>query len=514
MNLRQTLLAAAVLAALSSPALAFGAGAAIERAQAALQARPALVLAAPGERFLARDAIVDADGSEHVRFERSHAGLPVIGGDFVLHQRAGKAPSASLSLRAALAPDLRAELDAVDALLVAEAAFGATPEGAPQIDRVIYARGQARARLAWRVRVQGGESDQTFVVAAQDGRVLDRWSNRETAAATGTGRTLYSGNVSVGTNSISGGYELRDRSRGNGYTVNAATGRTSGQIFKDADNTWGNNAVSDTASAAADAHYGVATTWDYYQQVHGRGGIANDGKGASSRVHYGRKFANAFWNDGCFCMTYGDGDGIVVGPLVALDIAGHEMSHGVMSRTANLIYSGESGGLNEANSDIMGTMVEFRANGTIDTPDYLIGEEIIIANVSGSPDQQALRYMFDPDRDGLSPNCWSADVANMDVHYSSGPANRFYYLLAEGSGARTYSGVDHAAPTCNGGSVAGIGRSKAEKIWYRAVTVYMVSDTDYAGARAATLAAASDLYGGASAERNAVDAAWAAVSVN
>jgi Zn-dependent metalloprotease len=364
------------------------------------------------------------------------------------------------------------------------------------------------------VQLQGGESDETLLVSAQDGRVLDRWSNRETAAATGTGRTLYSGNVSIGTNSIRNGFELRDKSRGNGYTMNAATGRTSGQIFKDADNSWGNNSVSDPATAAADAHFGVAATWDYYKLVHGRSGIGNDGQGASSRVHYGRKFANAFWSDGCFCMTYGDGDGVVVGPMVALDIAGHEMSHGVMSRTANLIYSGESGGLNEANSDIMGTMVEFRANGTIDTPDYLIGEEIFVANTSGSPDQAALRYMFDPSRDGLSPNCWSAAIGDLDVHYSSGPANRFYYLLAEGSGAHTYSGVNHSAPTCNGAPVAGIGRSKAEKIWYRAVTVYMVSDTDYAGARAATLAAAGDLYGSASAERSAVAAAWAAVSVD
>jgi Zn-dependent metalloprotease len=409
---------------------------------------------------------------------------------------------------------MRAGFDYSDAILVAGAAFGASIDGLPQVDRVVYARGPARARLAWRVRLQGGELDETLVVAAQDGRVLDRWSNRESAAATGTGKTLYSGNVSIGTNSITGGFELRDKGRGNGYTINAATGRTSGQIFKDADNAWGNNAVSDAASTAADAHFGVAATWDYYKQVHGRSGINNDGKGASSRVHYGRKFANAFWNDTCFCMTYGDGDGVVVGPLVALDIAGHEMSHGVMSRTAGLIYSGESGGLNEANSDIMGTMVEFRANSTIDTPDYMIGEEIFIANVSGSANQQALRYMFDPDRDGLSPNCWSAAVAGMDVHYSSGPANRFYYLLAEGSGAHAYSGVDHQAPTCNGGSLAGIGRAKAEKIWYRAVTVYMVSDTDYAGARAATLAAATDLYGGASAEYTAVAAAWAAVSVN
>jgi Zn-dependent metalloprotease len=515
MNRRQQLLVAAVAAGLSCPAMADRPALAIERAQAAVHAHPSLALAAPGETFHARNAIVDADGSEHVRFDRTHAGLPVIGGDFVLHQRAGQAPTASLALRAALSPDMRAGIDAADAMLIAGAAFGAEVDALPLVDRVVYARGPARARLAWRVRLRGGESDETLLVAAQDGRLLDRWSNRESAAASGSGKTLYSGNVGLDTNKIArGGYELRDPTRGGGYTVNAATGRTSGQIFKDADNNWGNNAASDTASAAADAHFGVAATWDYYKQVHGRSGIANDGKGASSRVHYGRKYGNAFWNDGCFCMTYGDGDGVVIGPLVTLDITGHEMSHGVMSRTAQLVYSGESGGLNEANSDIMGTMVEFRVNGTIDTPDYMIGEEMFIRNVAGSANQAAIRYMFDPQLDGVSKNCWFAGIGDIDVHESSGVANHFYYLLAEGTAARSYSGVAHTPTTCNGSTMAGIGRAKAERIWYRAVTVYMVSTTDYAGARVATLAAATDLYGDASPESNAVAAAWDAVSVD
>uniref|UniRef100_UPI0013D3529C M4 family metallopeptidase n=3 Tax=Pseudomonadota TaxID=1224 RepID=UPI0013D3529C len=79
---------------------------------------------------------------------------------------------------------------------------------------------------------------------------------------------------------------------------------------------------------------------------------------AYNRVHYSRNYNNAYWSDACFCMTYGDGDGTTLRPLVALDVAGHEMTHGVTSRTANLTYSGESGGLNEATSDIFGTMVE------------------------------------------------------------------------------------------------------------------------------------------------------------
>jgi Zn-dependent metalloprotease len=150
----------------------------------------------------------------------------------------------------------------------------------------------------------------------------------------------------------------------------------------------------------------------------------------------------------------------------------------------------------------------------VDTPDYLIGEEIYIANVSGSANQVALRYMFNPGLDGVSASCYSGSVGSLDVHYSSGVANHFYYLLSEGTTDKTFSGVLHHSPVCSGGSLAGIGRTKAEKIWFRALTVYFTSGTDYAGARAATLAAATDLYGGASAEYNAVAATWSAVSVN
>jgi Zn-dependent metalloprotease len=96
------------------------------------------------------------------------------------------------------------------------------------------------------------------------------------------------------------------------------------------------------------------------------------------------------------------------------------------------------------------------------------------------------------------------------VHYSSGVANHFFYLLAEGSNPAG----GPASPTCDGSSHGGIGRLKAGKIWYRALTVYMTSSTHYAGARAATLSAASDLYGAGSPEVSAVAAAWSAVSVN
>ena len=522
MSLTPKLLSFAVMLALGGTAAAANTNSpAVGRALGLIQTHGSAVRASAGDQFVARDVIVDANGTEHVRFDRTYHGLAVIGGDFVVHSRNGQLLSASQTQRAPLNLGTRADLRSSDAIVAAGSKFGSHFTGTPSSELVVYARGSSPV-LAFKVGMHNDDADMTYIVSAKDGKVLDSWSNRETSAVNGTGKTLYSGNVALATNSIFGGFEMRDPTRGYGYTINAHTGPTSGQIFKDSDNTWGNNTNSDLASGAADAHFGVSKTWDYYKFVQGRNGIANDGKGAYSRVHYGAHYVNAYWSDGCFCMTYGDGDGVTYGPLVSLDVAGHEMSHGVTSRTSNLTYSGESGGLNEANSDIMGTMVEFYANNAVDTPDYLIGENIYIANIPGSANQVALRYMFSPNKDTRSSDCWYSGVGSLDVHYSSGVANHFYYILAEGTAAKTYSGVVHSSPTCNvsdtthatgSATLAGIGRAHAEKIWFRGMTVYMTSNTNYAGARAATLAAATDLYGGASADYNAVAAAWSAVSV-
>ena len=515
MQMRQKALGLAVFAALGAgDAAAVGHSAMFERALLQVGGHADAARLSRDDRFVERDAIVDRDGTEHVRLDRSYRGLPVIGGDIVVHSRAGRYRGMSLEQRAPLSLSMTPVLGAREATVVAGTDFGPGFTAAPEHTLVVYARGRAPARLAWQVRLQDADADMSYFVDARNGALLDRWSNRETLAAAGSARTLYSGQVAFATNSVAGGYEMRDPGRGNTYTIDGSNSRTSGQVYKDSDNAWGNSATTDPATVAADAQYGAAMTWDYYRTIHGRTGIANNGKGAYSRVHYGRAYRNAFWSDGCFCMTYGDGDGVVIGPMVSLDIAGHEMSHGVDARTANLVYSGESGGLNEANSDILGTMVEFYANSAQDTPDYMIGEKIVKANVQGSASQAALRFMFNPMIDGHSPNCYVTTIGNLDVHNSSGVANHFYYLLAEGSAPKTYSGVNHASPTCNASTLAGIGRAKAQKIWYRALTVYFTSTTDYAGARVATINAARDLYGAASIEASAVAAAWSAVSVH
>ena len=486
------------------------------RARAHIVDFPGRSFHAPGHSYTLRDAIVDAAGAEHVRFDRQYRGLRVIGGDLVVHTESrGSLRAITHTLRRAIDVPARASIPAADAITAALAAHPGEARGAPP-ELLVYARGD-RVVLAYDVRIDSIQADDTpsekhAIVDALTGEVLEAWDDIHTAPATGTGNTLHSGDVPLVTNSGTGGFSMVDPTRGNNTTRDMRNRQFGqGTVFSDADNNWGNNTNSDRATAGADAHYGVSVTWDYFKNVHGRNGIRNDGLGAASRVHYGRNYANAFWSDSCFCMTYGDGNGTSIKPLTSLDVAGHEMTHGVTSRTAGLIYSGESGGLNEATSDIFGTMVEYYAGNTSDPGDYLIGEKLFANGTS------VIRNMIRPSSDGVSADCWYPGVGNIDVHYSSGVANHFFYLLAEG----TTGGVP--SPTCvtgnqriatGNGTLVGIGRAKAERIWYAALTQFMTSSTNYAQARAATLNAANSLYGSGSAEGAAVAAAWSAVLVN
>lgn len=542
MNVQMSLLSLAIVSglAISAPAEAAGnqKSAAIARANA-LIAGPAAaaVRRASADSFVVRDVVVDANGTEHVRYQRNYQGLPVIGGDFVVQSRNGKVGKVSQTLKTAARPGLAGRISADQAIVEAGARFGSTFIGAPSSRKVVYAL-NASPVLAYEVVFNGVKADQTptemhYFVDASTGKVLNQWDEIHTArpgpggtactgtAATGTGASLMVGSVVLNTTKCSAtSYEMRDSTRGGGYVTNMAM-KTSGMgtVFSDSDNAWGNGLTSNSQTVAADAHFGIAETWDYFKNVHGRNGIANDGKGAFSRVHYGRNYGNAFWSDACFCMTFGDGDnGASIYPLVSIDVAGHEMSHGVTSRTADLVYSNESGGLNEATSDIFGAMVEYYANTAADPADYVIGEELFPNNANMS---NAIRWMFKPSLDNVSYDCYAPGIGSDDVHFTSGPANRFFYLLAEGAvvpagfGAGTWANLSASSLVCNGNTaLAGIGRDAAGKIWYRALTVYMTSGTDYAGARAATLSAATDLYGGGSAQYNAVAAAWSAVSVN
>ncbi|MBD0425173.1 M4 family metallopeptidase [Streptomyces sp. TRM S81-3] len=503
---------------------------ALADASAALAEHATRLGLTPAQDTKVRDVVTDEDGTRHIRYDRTYRGLPVLGGDFVVHLSPGgdyrgadRATTRPLSL-----PSVTPKLPAPKAAGLAADALRAANPG--ELLKRLTAKPQlvvdalhGTPKLAWRTDAValdslGNPVARTVLTDARTGARIDAWDRIESAS--GDGRSLYGGTVPLETTQSGPAYQLKDPTRGGTYTGDAANGtdlcllgiclsRAPSTVFTDADNHWGTGAESDRATAAVDAQYGTDVTWDYYEDVHGRSGIAGDGKGSYNRVHYGTRYNNAFWDDSCFCMTYGDGDGTTFGPLVSLDVAAHEMTHGVTSATAALTYSGESGGLNEATSDIFGTLVEWYAGNSADTGDYLIGEKVVRSGFG----RGALRYMDRPSRDGASADCWSSAVGKLDVHYSSGVANHFAYLLAEGSGAKTVGAVHYDSPTCDGSSVSGIGRDKLGRIWYRALTVYMTSSTDYAGARAATLKAAGDLYGTGSTEHAAVAAAWSAVNV-
>ncbi|MCX4996024.1 M4 family metallopeptidase [Streptomyces longwoodensis] len=466
------------------------------------------------EALVVRDVVKDADGTVHTRYERTYAGLPVLGGDLVVDTaKSGgtrgvvKATRATVKV-ASLTPAVSADQARKQALRLAADA-GADHAAADRAPRKVVWAANGTPVLAYETVVGGLQEDGTpnelhVVTDATTGKKLYEYQGIET----GTGNTMYSGTVTLGTSQSGSTYTLTDTARGNHKTYNLNRGTSgTGTLFSGPDDVWGNGSASNAETAGADAHYGAALTWDYYKNVHGRSGIRGDGVGAYSRVHYGNNYVNAFWSDSCFCMTYGDGSGNTH-PLTAIDVAGHEMTHGVTSNTAGLNYSGESGGLNEATSDIFGTSVEFYANNASDVGDYLIGEEIDI-NGNGTP----LRYMDKPSKDGASKDSWYSGIGSVDVHYSSGPANHFFYLLSEGSGAKVINGVSYNSPTSDGLPVTGIGRAKAEKIWFRALSTKFTSTTNYAGARTGTLAAAGELYGTSSAEYKAVQDAWAAVAV-
>ncbi|MER6477775.1 M4 family metallopeptidase [Streptomyces filamentosus] len=474
----------------------------------------------PDERLVAKDVLIDADGSRHVRYDRTYGGLPVIGGDLVVHlSENGTITGSDLAHQGAIrvagtTPKLTAADASAAAVKHARHVKKAKTGSKDGSTLVVYAVGKFPV-LAYRSTVTGeGEagpaSRQTVIVDATSGAPLDQYELHQNV--TGTGNGVNVGQVSIETTQTTGGYTLTDAAHGgtivyDSYNSPQSNPKQNARTFSRTTNSWGTGTTSSRESAAVDASYGLAKTWDYFKDSFNRSGIRNDGRGAPAYVHVDTGLLNAFYDDDCFCMFFGDGSSQNGNtPVTTLDVAAHEMSHGVTAATAGLNYSGESGGLNEATSDIFGTMVEFYAANAGDPGDYYIGEKL---NMSGG----YMRRMDNPAADGNSLSCWTSGAGSVDVHYSSGIGNHFFYLAAEGTGAKTVGGRSHNGTTCNNDTFSGIGKDKAAAVWYRALSTYMTSTTNYAGARTATLQAAADLYGTGSQERYLVSKAWAAVGV-
>ncbi|MFB4303708.1 M4 family metallopeptidase [Actinomadura sp. NTSP31] len=496
---------------------------AVKNATKALDAHGKRAHRASGQKFKVRTVAVSRDGAADVRFDRTYKGLPVYGGDLIVHLKPNGSYEA-LETASATSGAIRTTpaVSSRNAADLARRQLKGTVSAVSAPTLAIRMEGRS-ATLVWETVVSGVKADQTpsrlhIMVDARKGKVVQSSDEIDTIApagtraaapaapatalTTGTGHGIYVGTVNIDLTQSGSTWQMKDPSHGNGYTTNLnhATSGT-GTIFSNSTGTFGTGSNSDPASAGVDAHYGAAMTYDYYKNVQGRSGIFGDGRGVPSRTHYGNAYVNAFW-DGTQ-MTYGDGQGNAR-PLVELDVAGHEMSHGVSGALTGWEENGETGGMNEGTSDIFGTMVEFYANNPNDKPDYTMGELI---NING--DNQPLRWMYHPSLDGNSPDCYSSSNGSLDPHYSLGPLAHWFFLAAVGSGDHGYGN----SPTCNNSTVTGIGNDKAGKIWYKALASYANSNENYARARTDSLKAAADLYGTHCTEYNTVNAAWAAVSV-
>ncbi|GAB3231723.1 hypothetical protein GCM10027346_18400 [Hymenobacter seoulensis] len=502
------------------------------------------------DQMLRATTEIDNAGFVHEKYQQYFKGIKVEHATYSVHARKGNVESISGQFEKIKGINTTPSLDASAALQRALAFVGAKkymwedareeaglkqqqnnpnatfkPQGELVIVRKGYTRDAAslgKPTLAWKFNVyaQAPLSRAFIYVDAQSGEVVLQDNIIKHAAATATFATAYSGTRSLANGTATGGYNLREVTRGLGIeTYNARKGNsyTAAVDFIDADNNWTaaeyNNANFD--NVAGDAHFGAQATYDYWKAVHNRNSYDNAGAKIKSYVHFddtpgdGVGYENAYWNGSV--MTYGDGASTFK-PLASMDVCGHEIGHAVCEKTANLTYQNESGAMNEGFSDIWGACVEARAVSTFGLTGkstFLIGEEVMKAG-------GALRSMSNPNQYGQpdtykgtywKPTTTSPTQANDygGVHTNSGVLNFWFYLLSQGGSGTNDIGSAY--------SVAGVGIDAASKIAYRTESVYLTASSTFANARTAAISAATDLYGAGSAQVTAVTNAWYAVGV-
>lgn len=514
------------------------------------------------DSWVSHSATRDELGLTHVRLNRQHNGLPVFGEQVVGHLDAeGKVTSVN-GLVGEIPEGLgrgAPAITAADAARRIERAFGIPAGSIPpsEMIRNITRGNDGKYRDAWQIQdIFANASGKRInsLLDAETGEVLNTWESRhgivderamerakqavEAAGgpraqpldardteATGEGNdtSLYSGKVEVGGTDLGGGRQsMLDTTRGQGIETNDAQGRTRDNPapvqLVDNNGAWGEASDPRGHRTAVDAQFGAQMTSDFLRDLLGRDSLDGRGEKLLSTVNVrledanGNLAPNAFWNGEQ--MTYGIGDGVTFSDLTTVDIAGHEIAHGLTERTAGLIYRNESGGLNESISDIIGAGVEWYAsqrNANVEF-NWKVGEDAFTPGLEGD----ALRFMDDPTRDGYSIDHFSQmgryrkddgigqpESDNGGVHGSSGIMNNAFFLLTEGGTNRT-SGQ---------GVAEGIGMESSLKIFSRALQFYMVPNSTFAQAREATLLATNDLFGAGSPEAAKLKQAWSAVGV-
>ncbi len=467
-------------------------------------------------------------GRLHERLNQTYQGLPVFGGQVVL-QRSGRSivsvsgqlyEGLSLPVTASLTPD-----DAVDRARASGRSSG-TATTPPILG--ILARDNAEAVLVYKVRLLRGLAGHVFYINANTGAVERAYSDVQTQGVIGSGTGVLGDVKKMSVFSSAGTFLTNDRLRpapnltfdfhGSFARLDSFDGTTffASDFATDSDNVWVDGAV-------VDAHVYQGWTYDYFFKRFGRRGLDDRNIDISGIVHplarsdaalYPPEIRDTFINNAGYypdfnIIVYGDGDGRVFDYLAGgIDVVSHELSHGVTNFSSQLEYIDESGALNEAFSDIMAASIEFfyQPVGTgLLRADWVIGEDVFrlfpgfIRSMNnpiagGQPDHYSLRLFI------------GQEIDNGGVHFNSGIANHAFYLAVAG-GTNRVSRI----------TVTGIGFNniqRMEQIFYRAFVFYLGPNARFTNARAATLQAATDLYGAASNDRAQLAQAWTAVGVN
>jgi vibriolysin len=419
-----------------------------------------------GDDLVFRKSSVDSQGHQHLRFQQTLNGFKVVGGELILHVNAeGMVYAANGSAHGGAGVVAQAKVASEAALKVAvDSLTNGRAEGTPTL-AYVRPEGSKELRLAWQVRVKGERDgmqaeDLVYVDALRSG-ILAAHPQIKTAL----NRRVYSAN--------------------NGTSTPGTLRRSEGQ--------------APVGDAHVDMNYDqLGLTYNCYNTLFGRNSYDNAGATLTSTVHYSTNYVNAYW-DGTQ-MVYGDGNGVDSIELGKdLDVTVHELSHAVTDSESDLIYSGESGGLNESFSDIFSGVCESWTRAwAVDADIFKIGEDIWTPGIAGD----ALRYMDDPARDGVSLDFYG-DYAGQDVHYSSGISNLVFALLSKG-------GTHPRGKTSI--NVTAIGPEKAGRIFYKANTDLFTPSTTFEQAKAYTVQAAQAL-GYDAATVQAVTDAWLAVGV-
>lgn len=461
------------------------------------------------EQFKVLSVKKDGLGNTVVRFQQMFKGVPVWGStQSALVDERGVIKAFSGAVAANLdKKNLKAakKINSTKALKIAKKDLNIEPklekEATPEL--VVYTEDDS-AKFAYFINLnflQPEPGNWNYFIDANTGEILNKYNDMHEVSgtnATGTGTGVLGNTRNLNTTLAGSTYYLQDNTRGGGIYTYDMDNMTffpqfflPGSLWSDSDNVYNDS----YDAAAVDAHFFAGQTYDYYKENYNRDSYDDNGAQLVSSVHYSSGYNNAFWNGSQ--MVYGDGDGSTFAPLSGgIDVVAHELTHAVTDYSSDLVYQNESGALNEAISDIFGTLVEFEKG---EDPDYEIGEDIYTPDTSGD----ALRSMSDPSKYG-DPDHYSVRYTgtqdNGGVHINSGIINKQAYLLSEGG---TFYGV----------TVPGIGREKLGDIYYRMNTVYLTSSSTFTQARAAAVQAASDLYGSGSAEVNAVNLSFDAVGI-